>query len=76
MIWEPTIKPEAYAIEPQLHLPDGIKLFDVHTNPSGSTLVFLVVKGVREVLAVAPGENMAERISELAKHVLSQRNNR
>lgn len=70
MIWEPTISPEAYAIESQLVLPDGIKLFDIHINPSGSSLYFLEILGERYTLAIAPGDDPVGRFHKLLEDTI------
>ena len=70
MIWEPTINPEAYAIESQLVLPDGIKLFDIHINPSGSLLFFLEIFGERSTLAIAPGDDPVGRFHKLLEDTI------
>ena len=70
MIWEPMISPEAYALESQLHLPDGIKLFDIHVNPSGSLLFFLEILGERSTLAIAPGDDPVGRFHKLLEDTI------
>lgn len=70
MIWEPTISPEAFAIESQLVLPDGIKLFDIHINPSGSLLFFLEIFGERSTLAIAPGDDPVGRFHKLLEDTI------
>lgn len=70
VIWEPTISSEAYAIESQLHLPDGIKLFDIHVNPSGSRLYFLEIFGERSTLAIAPGDDPVGRFHKLLEDTI------
>lgn len=70
MIWEPTISSEAYAIESQLVLPDGIKLFDIHINPSGSLLFFLEIFGERSTLAIAPGDDPVGRFHKLLEDTI------
>lgn len=73
MIWEPTISPEAYAIESQLVLPDGIKLFDIHVNPSGSLLFFLEIFGERSTLALAPGDDPVGRFHKLLEDMMKSK---
>lgn len=73
MIWEPTISPEAYAIESQLVLPDGIKLFDIHINPSGSMLFFLEILGERSTLAIAPGDDPVGRFHRLLEDTMKSK---
>jgi hypothetical protein len=73
VIWEPTISPEAYAIESQLVLPDGIKLFDIHINPSGSMLFFLEILGERSTLAIAPGDDPVGRFHRLLEDTMKSK---
>lgn len=73
MIWEPTISAEAYTIESKLNLPDGIKLFDIHINTSGSTLYFLEIFGERSTLAVAPGDDPVGRFHNLLEATMKER---
>ena len=70
MIWEPMISPEAYALESQLHLPDGIKLFDIHINPGGSLLFFLDCPWGRSTLAIAPGDDPVGRFHKLLEDTI------
>ncbi len=73
MIWEPTVSPEAYAIESQLVLPDGIKLFDIHINPSGALLFFLEIFGERSTLAIAPGDDPVGRFHKLLEDTMKEK---
>ncbi len=73
MIWEPTINPEAYAIESKLNLPDGIKLFDIHINTGGSLLFFLEIFGERSTLAIAPGDDPVGRFHKLLEDTVMAR---
>ncbi len=73
MIWEPTISPEAFAIESQLHLPDVIKLFDININPSGSMLFFLECPWGRSTLAIAPGDDPVGRFHKLLEDTMKSK---
>lgn len=46
-------------------LPDGVKLFDLHVNESGSVLFFLETPRGRDTLVVAGGENLIARFQKL-----------
>ena len=70
MKWGPTTRPEAFLIESQINLPDGINLFDIHINPSGSTLFFLDCPWGRSTLSIAPGDDPIGRFHKLLEEMI------
>lgn len=54
-------------------MPDGIKLFDAHINPSGSMIFFLDYGHERSSIVVAPGDDPVGRFHKLLEEAIMAR---
>lgn len=54
-------------------MPDGIKLFDAHINPSGSMIFFLDYGHERSSIVIAPGDDPVGRFHKLLEEAIMAR---